>query len=137
MRASLSGCTSTRTIPGRRPTASKAIEQLGLDVEQVFKTLVADVNGTLTVAVVPVEAQLDLHALGKRARIADPKVAERATGYVTGGISPLGQRRSLPTVVDESALSFEAILVSAGGRDLGSSCRPPTCSRSPVDERRR
>ncbi len=74
--------------------------------------------GTLTVAVVPVEAQLDLRALGKRARLADAKDAERATGYVTGGISPLGQRRSLPTVVDESALAFDSIHVSAGRRGL-------------------
>ena len=115
----------------------EAVERLGLDAERVFKTLVADVNGTLTVAVVPVEAQLDLHALGKRARMADPKAAERATGYVTGGISPLGQRRSLPTVVDESALAFETILVSAGRRGLGSSWLRPTCSRSPAGERRR
>src|SRR5262245_20173655 len=77
----------------------EAVEKLGLDAERVFKTLVADVDGTLTVAVVPVEAQLDLRSLGKRARMADPSAAERATGYVTGGISPLGQRRALPTVV--------------------------------------
>jgi Cys-tRNA(Pro)/Cys-tRNA(Cys) deacylase len=96
----------------------EAVEQLGLDPGCVFKTLVADVDGTLTVAVVPVEAQLDLGALGKRARLADAKAAERATGYVVGGISPLGQRRRLPTVVDESALTFEAIHVSAGRRGL-------------------
>ena len=96
----------------------EAVEQLGLDPARVFKTLVADVDGTLTVAVVPVEAQLDLGALGKRARLADVKAAERATGYVVGGISPLGQRRRLPTVVDESALTFEAIHVSAGRRGL-------------------
>jgi Cys-tRNA(Pro)/Cys-tRNA(Cys) deacylase len=96
----------------------EAVEKLGLDPARVFKTLVADVDGELTVAVVPVEAQLDLRALGKRARMADPKAAERATGYVTGGISPLGQRRRLPTVVDESALAFETIHVSAGRRGL-------------------
>jgi Cys-tRNA(Pro)/Cys-tRNA(Cys) deacylase len=67
---------------------------------------------------VPVEAQLDLRALGKRARMADAGAAERATGYVAGGISPLGQRRALPTVVDESALAFETIHVSAGRRGL-------------------
>ena len=70
----------------------EAVEKLGLDAARVFKTLVVDVDGTLTVAVVPVEAQLDLRALGKRARMADAKAAERATGYVTGGMSPLGQR---------------------------------------------
>ena len=96
----------------------EAVEKLGLDAARVFKTLVADVDGTLTVAVVPVEAQLDLRALGKRVRLADAKAAERATGYVPGAISPLGQRRALPTVVDESALLFETIHVSAGRRGL-------------------
>jgi Cys-tRNA(Pro)/Cys-tRNA(Cys) deacylase len=96
----------------------EAVEKLGLDPARVFRTLVADVDGALTVAVVAVGAQLDLRALGKRARMADPKAAERATGYVTGGISPLGQRRSLATVVDESALAFETIHVSAGRRGL-------------------
>jgi Cys-tRNA(Pro)/Cys-tRNA(Cys) deacylase len=99
----------------------EAVQKLGLDPARVFKTLVADVDGELTVAVVPVESQLDLRALGKRARMADPKAAERATGYVTGGISPLGQRRLLPNVLDDSALAFETIHVSAGrrGRELG------------------
>ena len=96
----------------------EAAEKLGLDPARVFKTLVADVDGTLTVAVLPVEAQLDLRALGKRARMADASAAERATGYVTGGISPLAQRRALPTVVDESALEHETIHVSAGRRGL-------------------
>jgi Cys-tRNA(Pro)/Cys-tRNA(Cys) deacylase len=96
----------------------EAAEKLGVDAERVFKTLVADVDGTLTVAVVPVAAQLDLKALGKRASMADAKLAERTTGYVAGGISPLGQRRELPTVVDESALAFETIHVSAGRRGL-------------------
>jgi len=96
----------------------EAVQKLGLDPARVFKTLVADVDGELTVAVVPVESQLDLRALGKRARMADPKAAERATGYVTGGISPLGQRRLLPIVLDDSALAFETIHVSAGRRGL-------------------
>jgi Cys-tRNA(Pro)/Cys-tRNA(Cys) deacylase len=96
----------------------EAAEKLGLDAERVFKTLVADVDGTLTVAVVPVAAQLDLKALGKRASMADTKLAERTTGYVAGGISPLGQRKRLPTVLDESALAFETIHVSAGRRGL-------------------
>ena len=96
----------------------EAVQKLGLDPARVFKTLVADVDGELTVAVVPVELQLDLRALGKRARMADPKAAERATGYVTGGISPLGQRRLLPIVLDDSALAFETIHVSAGRRGL-------------------
>ncbi len=96
----------------------EAAEKLGINAERVFKTLVADVDGTLTVAIVPVESQLDLRALGKRVSMADPKLAERTTGYVTGGISPLGQRKQLPTVLDESALAFETIHVSAGRRGL-------------------
>ena len=96
----------------------EAVEKLGLDAARVFKTLVADVDGALTVAVVPVEAKLDLRALGKRARMAEAAAAERATGYVAGGISPLGQRRTLPTVVDASALDHETIHVSAGRRGL-------------------
>jgi len=96
----------------------EAVEKLGLDPSRVFKTLVADVDGTLTVAIVPVEAQLDLRALGKRAAMADAKLAERTTGYVTGGISPLGQRKRLRTIVDESALAFDTIHVSAGRRGL-------------------
>jgi Cys-tRNA(Pro)/Cys-tRNA(Cys) deacylase len=96
----------------------EAVEKLGVDPARVFKTLVADVDGTLTVAVLPIGAQLELRALGKRARMADASAAERSTGYVTGGISPLGQRRALPTVVDESALGHETIHVSAGRRGL-------------------
>ena len=118
MQGSRSTSTSTSTTRARRRSGSEAVEKLGLDPARVFKTLVADVDGSLTVAVVPVEAQLDLRALGKRARLADPKAAERATGYVTGGISPLGQRRRLPTVVDESALVHETMHVSAGRRGL-------------------
>ena len=96
---------------------------LGVNPRQVFKTLLADVDGRLTVAVVPVDGSLDLKALaaavgGKRASLADPAAAERVTGYVVGGISPLGQRRRLPTVVDESALAWATVLVSAGRRGL-------------------
>lgn len=96
----------------------EAAEKLGVDPDRVFKTLVADVDGTLTVAIVPVAAKLDLRALGKRAAMADPKVAERTTGYVAGGISPLGQRKALPTVIDQSALEHETIHISAGRRGL-------------------
>jgi Cys-tRNA(Pro)/Cys-tRNA(Cys) deacylase len=107
-----------RHDPRAESYGREAVEKLGLDAARVFKTLVADVDGALTVAVVPVEAQLDLRALGKRARMADAGAAERATGYVAGGISPLGQRRVLPTVVDASALDHETIHVSAGRRGL-------------------
>ena len=104
--------------PASRTYGLEAAEKLGVDAARVFKTLVADVDGTLTVAIVPVEAQLDLKALGKRVAMADPKLAERTTGYVAGGISPLGQRKKLPTVLDESAFEFETIHVSAGRRGL-------------------
>jgi Cys-tRNA(Pro)/Cys-tRNA(Cys) deacylase len=101
----------------------EAAQALGTAPDQVFKTLVAEVDGALTVAVVPVSAELDLKALaaatgGKRAAMADPAAAERSTGYVLGGISPLGQRRPLRTVLDASALDFAAVFVSAGKRGL-------------------
>jgi Cys-tRNA(Pro)/Cys-tRNA(Cys) deacylase len=100
-----------------------AADALGVPHDRLFKTLVAEVDGDLTVAVVPVSATLDLKALaaaagGKRAAMADPAQAERVTGYVRGGISPLGQRKSLPTVVDASASAFPTIYVSAGRRGL-------------------
>jgi Cys-tRNA(Pro)/Cys-tRNA(Cys) deacylase len=91
---------------------------LGRPPEQLFKTLVAKVDGTLTVLVVPAGSQLDLRAVGKRAELAGKAEAERATGYVVGGISPLGQRRALPTTVDASVFEWETILVSAGRRGL-------------------
>ncbi len=101
----------------------EAAHALGVDPAQVFKTLVADVEGALTVAVVPVTGRLDLkalaHAVGaKRAALADPHAAERATGYVVGGISPLGQRTRLRTVVDETVWLFDTVLVSGGRRGL-------------------
>jgi Cys-tRNA(Pro)/Cys-tRNA(Cys) deacylase len=96
----------------------EAAEKLGLDPGRVYKTLVAEVDGKLVCAVLPVERQLDLRSLGKRARLAQAADAERATGYVVGGISPLGQRRRLPTLVDESALLHETVHVSAGRRGL-------------------
>jgi Cys-tRNA(Pro)/Cys-tRNA(Cys) deacylase len=101
----------------------EAAHVLGVAPERVFKTLLAEVDGRLTVAVVPVSGQLDLKALatatgGKRASMADPKDAERATGYVVGGISPLGGRKRLPTVVDATASTFPTMYVSAGRRGL-------------------
>jgi len=91
---------------------------LGRPPAQLFKTLVATVDGTLAVFVVPADRQLDLRAAGKRTAMAGKAEAERATGYVVGGISPLGQRRRLPTTVDSSALAWETVLVSAGRRGL-------------------
>jgi len=101
-----------------RSFGDEAVEKLGWPAERVFKTLVVSVDGVLHVACVPVSAQLDLKALGKRARLADPADAHRVTGYVTGGTSPLGQRKALPTHVDASALEHETILVNGGRRGL-------------------
>jgi Cys-tRNA(Pro)/Cys-tRNA(Cys) deacylase len=101
----------------------EAATELGLDPDRVFKTLMADVDGGLVVAVVPVSGRLDLKALaratgGSRAALADVRVAERATGYVAGGISPFGQKRPHPTVVDETAELWDTVFVSGGRRGL-------------------
>ena len=96
----------------------EAAEKLGVDAARVFKTLVVDIDGRPHVAIVPVDRELDLRSLGKRAVMAKVAEAERVTGYVTGGISPLGQRRQLPMLVDESALAFETVYVSGGRRGL-------------------
>ncbi|WP_371659269.1 Cys-tRNA(Pro) deacylase [Streptomyces sp. NBC_00280] len=109
--------------PAHPSYGEEAAEAMGVSPERVFKTLVADVDGVLTVAVVPVAGQLDLKALatavsGKRASMADPTLAERTTGYVRGGISPLGQRKRLRTVLDTSADAHTTICVSAGRRGL-------------------
>ena len=110
--------------PGQRPAwGEEAAAALGVDPARIHKTLIASVDGRLAVAVVAVSAELDLKALaevlgGRKAVMAEPAEAERATGYVRGGISPLGQRRRLPTVVDATALGLERILVSAGRRGL-------------------
>ena len=109
--------------PRRGAYGLEASDALGVAPEQVFKRLVAEVDGALTVGVVPVAGQLDLKALaaaagGKKAVMADVAAAERATGYVAGGISPLGQRRRLPVVIDSSALGFATIFCSGGRRGL-------------------
>lgn len=101
----------------------EAAQALCLDPAEVLKTLVAEADGALVVVVVPVTGELDLKALARvvgasRARMADPAAAERSSGYVRGGISPLGQRRRLPTVVDASALDHDRVYVSAGRRGL-------------------
>lgn len=101
----------------------EAADALGLDPARVFKTLVATLDGELVVAVVPVTGELDLKALarvlgGSRAAMAEVAVAERATGYVAGGISPFGQRRRHRTALDVSALTFVSVFVSAGRRGL-------------------
>lgn len=101
----------------------EAAAAIGVAAGAVFKTLMAEVDGALWVAVVPVTGMLDLKALaaaagGKRAVMADPAAAERATGYVVGGISPLGQRKAHPTVVDSAALDLATVFVSGGRRGL-------------------
>ncbi|MFS2292869.1 MAG: Cys-tRNA(Pro) deacylase [Actinomadura sp.] len=109
--------------PAAESYGRAAADALGVPHERLFKTLVAEVDGRPTVGVVPVSANLDLKALaaaagGRRARMADPRDAERATGYVVGGISPLGQRRRLPTVIDASVSALATVYVSAGRRGL-------------------
>lgn len=120
------------------PSASsyglEASEVLGIDPARVFKTLMVEVEGRLAVGIVPVSGNLDLKsvaaALGsKKAAMADPKAAERRTGYVLGGISPLGQRQTSPTVLDESAFGFETILVSGGRRGLDIELAPADLAR--------
>jgi len=101
----------------------EAAAALDRDPREVFKTLIATVDGKLAVAIVPVTGRLNLKAFAsalhrKKADMALPADAERATGYVIGGISPVGQRKRLPTVLDSSALAFQQIYISAGRRGL-------------------
>ena len=110
--------------PAAQSYGLEAAEKLGLDPAQVFKTLVAAVGlKDLVVAVLPVSRQLDLKLLAKavgakKAEMADVKVVERTTGYVVGGVSPLGQKKALPTVIDASARELSTLHVSAGRRGL-------------------
>ncbi|MDP9694530.1 UNVERIFIED_ORG: Cys-tRNA(Pro)/Cys-tRNA(Cys) deacylase [Arthrobacter globiformis] len=109
--------------PGAASYGMEAAEVLGIDPARVFKTLMVEVDGKLAVGVVPVSGSLDLKAIAaalgsKKAAMADPAAAERRTGYVLGGISPLGQRQPSPTVIDETALALDTILVSGGRRGL-------------------
>ena len=109
--------------PGTTAFGEEAAEAMGVDPFRVFKTLVASVDDRLVVGVVCVLEMLDLKELasaakGKRAAMADAAVAERATGYVVGGISPLGQKKRLPTFVDASASVHDTVFVSAGRRGL-------------------
>jgi Cys-tRNA(Pro)/Cys-tRNA(Cys) deacylase len=101
----------------------EAVDRLGVDPSRVFKTVLVSIDGHPTVAVVPVMDRLALKAVaaavgGKRAAMVEPTEAERLTGYVVGGISPVGQRRRLLTVLDESVKQFETVYVSAGGRGV-------------------
>jgi Cys-tRNA(Pro)/Cys-tRNA(Cys) deacylase len=119
----------------RRPRyGADTAAALGIDPARIFKTLVASIDGRLAIGIVPVSGELDLKALagalgGRRAVMAEPAEAERATGYVVGGISPLGQRRRLPAVLDASALDQPTILVSAGRRGLQVELAPGDLAR--------
>ncbi len=112
--------------PKRRSYGEEAAEALGVAPNRVFKTLLVQLDGDpkrLGVGIVPVSRQLDLKALanalgGKKTAMAEPKLAARTTGYVLGGISPLGQRKPLPAVIDHSAAGFDTIYISAGKRGL-------------------
>ncbi len=109
--------------PRHESYGQEAAGALGVPAERVFKTLIAEVDGSLVAGVVPVGGQLDLKALaaaagGKKAAMADVTAAERATGYVAGGISPVGQRKRLPVVMDASALAHRTVFCSAGRRGL-------------------
>ena len=104
--------------PNAASYGDEAAEKLDVEAARLFKTLVVSIDGALAVACVPVTAQLDLKRLGKRARLADKGQAQAATGYVSGGTSPVGQRRQLATHVDASALDHATILVNGGRRGL-------------------
>ena len=123
--------------PSAASYGTEAAEALGIAPEKVFKTLMVEVEGRLAVGVVPVSGNLDLKAFAaavgaKKASMADPVAAERRTGYVLGGISPLGQRQSSPTVVDSSALELGTMLVSAGKRGLDVELAPADLIRLTV-----
>jgi Cys-tRNA(Pro)/Cys-tRNA(Cys) deacylase len=109
--------------PSAESFGLEAAAALGLPVDQVFKTLLVEIDGALVVGIVPVHLKLDLKSLaacvgGKKATMADPAAAQRSTGYVVGGISPVGQKRSLTTVIDSSAQAHSVIYVSGGRRGL-------------------
>jgi Cys-tRNA(Pro)/Cys-tRNA(Cys) deacylase len=113
----------------------EAAEALGVEADRVFKTLLAVVDSSLVVGIVPVTGKLDLKALaaavgGKKAVMADPAVAERRTGYIVGGISPIGQKTSHPTVLDETAELWDSVFVSGGRRGLDLELAPADLVRA-------
>lgn len=116
--------------PANESYGKEAAKKLGLPEERVFKTLVVQLdNGKLAVAVIPVSSMLSMKqtakaAGAKKATMAERKAVEKATGYVLGGVSPLGQKKRLPTIIDSSAEEFSSIHVSAGRRGLEIELKP-------------
>jgi Cys-tRNA(Pro)/Cys-tRNA(Cys) deacylase len=113
----------------------EAADALGVEPDRVFKTLLADVDGRLVVGIVPVTGKLDLKALaaavgGKKAAMADPALAERRTGYIVGGISPIGQKTRHDTVLDETAELWDTVFVSGGRRGLDLELAPADLIRA-------
>jgi Cys-tRNA(Pro)/Cys-tRNA(Cys) deacylase len=120
--------------PGAASFGLEAAEALGIEPDRVFKTLLAEVDGRLVVGVVPVTGKLDLKALaaaagGKKATMADPAVAERRTGYVVGGISPVGQKTAHLTVLDETVELWDTVFVSGGRRGFDIELAPAELAR--------
>jgi Cys-tRNA(Pro)/Cys-tRNA(Cys) deacylase len=121
--------------PRTEAFGDEAAAALGVEPGRIFKTLIAMIDGKLVCAVVPVAGRLDIKALaaavgGKRGGMAEPAAAARATGYVVGGISPLGQRSRLPVVIDASAAGFQTVYVSAGKRGLQVELQPDDLARA-------
>ena len=121
--------------PRAESFGTEAAEALGVPPERVFKTLLAEADGRLVVGIVPVTGQLDLKALARavgasKATMADPAAAQRSTGYVVGGISPVGQKRALATVLDDSALTHPTVFVSGGRRGLDLELTPADLVRA-------
>lgn len=113
----------------------EAADALGVEPDRVFKTLLAEVDGSLVVGIVPVTGKLDLKALaaavgGKKAEMADAALAERRTGYIVGGISPIGQKTAHPTVLDETAELWDTVFVSGGRRGLDLELAPADLVRA-------
>ncbi len=121
--------------PRVREYGQEAVKKLGISPDRLFKTLVVSTDSRkLAVGVVPVSGQLDLKAIAKalgvkRAAMAEKKQVERSTGYITGAISPMGQKKQLPTIIDASALDLEIVFVSAGHRGLQISLSPGDLAR--------